>query len=60
LALVAADQEVLAAVQSIQADEQAHEAHAALSGGKASGAYSILWYLVTGATSFAIWLSTRL
>ena len=60
LAFIEADPEVLAAVQSIQADERAHEAHAARHGGKPSGAYAVLWYMVTGATSFAIWLSTRL
>jgi len=60
LVFLRTDPEVLAAVQSIQADEQSHEAHAAQHGGNPSGVYTILWSLVAGTTSFAIWLSTRL
>jgi len=54
------DPEVLTAVQSIQRDEQSHEAYASAHGGQPSGAYAILWRSIVGATSFAIWLSTRL
>ena len=54
------DLEVLAAVQSIQKDEESHEAYASAHGGRPSGVYAILWWSVAGATSFAIWLSTHL
>lgn len=54
------DPEALAAVRSIQRDEQAHEQHAVDHGGSGGGLYSLLRGLVMAATSFAIWLSTRL
>ena len=60
LAFLKSDAEVFAAVQSIQADEQAHQNHATQQVGEPSGPYAMLWHLVTGATAFAIWLSTRL
>jgi ubiquinone biosynthesis monooxygenase Coq7 len=54
------DPEVLAAVESIRVDEQAHEHHARESGGDAGGVYIVLRFAIKGATSLAIWLSTRL
>lgn len=54
------DPEVLAAVESIRADEEAHERHARQSGGEAGGIYRALRLFIVGATSFAIWLSTKL
>ena len=60
MAFLTSDPDVFAAVQSIQIDEQAHESHATLQVGEPSGPYAMLWRLVTGATAFAIWLSTRL
>jgi ubiquinone biosynthesis monooxygenase Coq7 len=54
------DPEVLAAVQSIRADEEAHEDHALTHGGIGTGLYLVLRSIIVGATSFAIWLSTKL
>lgn len=54
------DPEALAAVQSIRRDEQAHEDHADEHGGRSGGLYKVLHSLVQGATSMAIWLSTKL
>jgi len=55
-----ADDEVLSAVESIRKDEESHEAHAAAHGGRATGPYVVLRWLIVGATSLAIWLSTKL
>lgn len=54
------DPEVLAAVESIRRDEEAHEEHAVRSGGESGGLYLLLRGVIRGATSFAIWLSTKL
>lgn len=54
------DPEALAAVQSIRRDEEAHEDHALEHGGRSGGLYRVLHFFVRGATSFAIWLSTKL
>jgi 3-demethoxyubiquinol 3-hydroxylase len=54
------DVEVLAAVESIRRDEEAHEEHAVANGGEARGLYRVLRWIIRGATSFAIWLSTKL
>lgn len=54
------DPEALSAVESIRRDEKAHEDHAVKSGGDGRGLYLPLRWLVKGATSFAIWLSTKL
>ena len=55
-----ADLEVFAAVQSIRRDEEAHENHALEHGGHGGGLYAILRWTIRGATSLAIWLSTKL
>jgi ubiquinone biosynthesis monooxygenase Coq7 len=61
LALLAEiDPEALAAVQSIRRDEEAHEGHAVAQGGRSGGLYRVLHIFVSGTTSFAIWLSTKL
>lgn len=54
------DPEALAAVESIRRDEQEHEQHAVAHGGESKGLYRVLRWIVKGATSFAIWLSTKL
>ena len=54
------DHEVLAAVQSIRRDEEAHADHARAQSGETAGAYSALRWLIRSATTFAIWLSARL
>lgn len=54
------DAEVLSAVESIRRDEQAHEDHANRSGGQGGGTLVILRWFIASATSFAIWLSTKL
>jgi ubiquinone biosynthesis monooxygenase Coq7 len=54
------DQQVLAAVQSIQSDEALHEEYARERGGNPAGFYGLLWRSITAATGCAIWLSTRL
>lgn len=54
------DLEALAAVESIRRDEREHEQHAVAHGGESRGLYRVLRWIVKGATSFAIWLSTRL
>lgn len=54
------DPEALAAVESIRRDEEAHEEHAVSHGGEGPGLYRVLRWFVKGATSFAIWLSTKL
>ena len=54
------DAEALAAVESIRRDELAHEAHAEQHGGNSGGLYRVLHGLVRSATSFAIWMSTKL
>jgi ubiquinone biosynthesis monooxygenase Coq7 len=54
------DSEVLEAVLSIKRDEEAHRDTALELGGASSGTYRILWRTIAGATSFAIWLSTKL
>lgn len=59
-AFLADDPEALAAVRSIQRDEQAHELHAVDHGGTGGGLYTLLRAVVMAATSFAIWLSTKL
>jgi 3-demethoxyubiquinol 3-hydroxylase len=58
--LAASDQEALAAVQSIRRDEEEHEGHAVENGGEGRGLYQLLRWLVKGATSLAISLSTKL
>jgi ubiquinone biosynthesis monooxygenase Coq7 len=58
--LRAQDPEALAAVESIRRDEQEHEQHAVAHGGESKGLYRVLRWIVKGATSFAIWLSTKL
>ena len=52
--------EALAAVESIRRDEKEHEEHAVAHGGNGKGLYRVLRWIVKGATSFAIWLSTKL
>ena len=59
-ALTGADPEALAAVQSIRRDEEGHEDYAIGNGGEGRGLYRGLRWVVKGATSFAIWLSTKL
>ena len=54
------DPEALAAVESIRRDEAEHEDHALKHGGEGRGLYRALRVLVKGATSLAIWLSTKL
>jgi ubiquinone biosynthesis monooxygenase Coq7 len=54
------DPEALAAVESIRRDEKEHEQHAVAHGGESRGLYRVLRWIVKGATSFAIWLSTKL
>ncbi len=54
------DAEVLSAVESIRFDEEAHEDHAWNNGGAAGGLYAVLRGGIVSATSFAIWLSTRM
>lgn len=54
------DTEALAAVESIRRDEEEHEQHAVARGGEGKGLYRVLRVIVKGATSFAIWLSTKL
>jgi len=54
------DQQVLAAVQSIQSDETTHEEYARERAGDPAGPYRWLWRSITAATGSAIWLSTRL
>ena len=54
------DPEALAAVESIRRDEEQHEEHAVKNGGQRRGLYLVLRWLVKGATSLAIWLSTKL
>ena len=58
--LAASDPEALAAVESIRRDEAEHEAHAVDHGGESRGLYTALRWVVKGATSLAIWLSTKL
>jgi len=58
--LAHSDPEALAAVESIRRDEEAHEEHAVSNGGTSGGLYRILHSTVSGVTSFAIWLSTKL
>jgi ubiquinone biosynthesis monooxygenase Coq7 len=58
--LAATDSEALAAVESIRRDEQEHEDHAVRHGGESRGLYRVLRWLVKGATSTAIWMSTKL
>lgn len=58
--LAESDLEALNAVESIRRDEEAHENHAVNQGGEGRGFYRPLRLLVKGATSFAIWLSTKL
>lgn len=58
--LASRDPEALAAVQSIRRDEEAHEEHAVHYGGESSGIYAALRWVIRGATSIAIWLSTKL
>jgi ubiquinone biosynthesis monooxygenase Coq7 len=58
--LASQDPEALAAVESIRRDEEAHEDHAVRHGGEGAGLYRVLRWFVKGATSFAIWLSTKL
>ncbi|MEO8670578.1 MAG: demethoxyubiquinone hydroxylase family protein [Tahibacter sp.] len=58
--LRASDYDVLAAVQTIQLDEESHEQYASRNGGEATGPYVLLSWVIAGATSFAIWLSTKL
>lgn len=59
-ALSSSDAEALAAVESIRRDEAEHERHAVDNGGEGTGLYRILRWIVKAATSFAIWLSTKL
>jgi 3-demethoxyubiquinol 3-hydroxylase len=59
-ALSQSDPEALAAVESIRRDEEEHEDHAVRNGGEGQGLYRVLRWIVKGATSFAIWLSTKL
>ena len=59
-ALSANDPEALLAVQSIRRDEKEHEEHALQHGGYGRGLYRVLRWAVKGATSLAIWLSTKL
>lgn len=54
------DPEALAAVESIRRDEQEHEDHAVLNGGDGQRLYRPLRWMVKGATSLAIWMSTKL
>lgn len=54
------DPEALAAVESIRRDEEEHEDNAVKNGGAGRGLYGVLRWLVKGATSLAIWLSTKL
>jgi 3-demethoxyubiquinol 3-hydroxylase len=54
------DEEILAAVEAIRRDEEAHEHHARGSGGEAGGLYVVLRWIIGAATGFAIWLSTKL
>jgi 3-demethoxyubiquinol 3-hydroxylase len=58
--LSANDSAALAAVESIRRDEAAHEDHAVRHGGESGGLYRALRWIVKGATSLAIWLSTKL
>ena len=58
--LSASDAEAFAAVQSIRRDEEEHEDHAVRNGGEGKGLYRVLRWVVKGATSLAIWLSTKL
>ena len=58
--LAATDPEALSAVESIRRDEEAHESHAINQGGDGHGLYRPLRWFVKGATSVAIWLSTKL
>lgn len=58
--LSASDPEALAAVESIRRDEEEHERHAVSNGGEGGGLYRVLRWLMKGATSIAIWLSTKL
>jgi 3-demethoxyubiquinol 3-hydroxylase len=58
--LAKSDLEALAAVESIRRDEEEHEDHAVKNGGESGGLYRVLRWVVKGATSLAIWLSTKL
>jgi ubiquinone biosynthesis monooxygenase Coq7 len=58
--LAASDPEALAAVESIRRDEEEHEENAVRNGGSGRGMYRLLRWIVKGATSSAIWLSTKL
>jgi len=58
--LASRDPEALAAVESIRRDEEQHEDYAVEHGGEAPGLYRALRWIVKGATSLAIWLSTKL
>jgi ubiquinone biosynthesis monooxygenase Coq7 len=58
--LANSDPEALAAVESIRRDEEQHENYAVENGGEAPGLYRALRWIVKGATSLAIWLSTKL
>ncbi len=58
--LTVSDAEALAAVESIRRDEAQHEHHAVQNGGEGRGVYRVLRWIVKGATSLAIWLSTKL
>ena len=58
--LSANDTEALAAVESIRRDEEEHEDHAVRNGGESKGLYRVLRWMVKGATSLAIWMSTKL
>jgi 3-demethoxyubiquinol 3-hydroxylase len=58
--LAAHDPEALAAVESIRRDEEQHEDHAVRHGGEGRGLYRVLRWIVKGATSLEIWMSTKL
>ncbi len=58
--LARSDPEALVAVESIRRDEEQHEDHAVRHGGEGRGFYRVLRWIVKGATSLAIWLSTKL
>lgn len=54
------DAQALAAVSSIQGEEQEHLDHALVGGGERRGSLRLIWLLVGGATALAMALSWRL